>query len=363
MLSVYNKLFTVNVKHDFYKDMISRDDIVFMPTKECREFMESNRLLFRRSTDGSVSLLYRIEKAGSSNPFVPIDPNRYVFAIGLKDKAHFLNITNLECGTAHEQYVSGKLICFRNLAGQSELSYELIDKLRPALFTYEFAFIAPDNDADSGTITVTDENDVPVITKTGLKKDSNGIYKLPVDFRRFPKGRYTFTYSDADNNAVSETIYIDNELAGRDIFGILIIDTGTENTFDDFLARSPFEMIFSRQETLWRYIVVLKTGKVLDTDTLEISDDLYDDTGSSYAEYEFVLEETTDINGFTAHKFISLETIPFFEDPKMGLKLKKTSGANTTTIIEDLPNPASAGIVAGYTTTENLPISEVYIYV
>jgi hypothetical protein len=364
MLSVYNKLFTVKVKHDFYKDLVSRDDILFMPTKECRAFMESNRLLFRRAEDGSASLLYRTDGAeGSTEPFIPIDPNKYVFALGLKDKARFLNITNLEYGTAQEQYTSGKLAYFRNTSGQSSLDYELIDLLRPSLFTYEFMFSVPAPAQNTGHLVVRDEDNAVVIDETGIAREGSGYYKIPVDFRSLLKGKYTFNYSDATNPAVSETVYIDNDLAGRDIFGVLVIDSSMEQDLSDFLALSPFEMVFTRQETLWRYIIVLKTGKVLPSDTLEIADILYDDTGSSYAEYTFVTDGQTTVNGFEARKFISVETIPFFEEPKMDLKLKKTSGAITTTIIEDLPNPLSHGVIAGYATTEDLPVSEVFIYV
>lgn len=362
MLSVYKKLFTVRVSHDFYKDTISRDDIVLMPTKECREFMESNRLLFRSSPEGRASILYKAESANSAAPFVSIDSNKYVFAIGLRDKARFLNITDLAYGTARKQYTSGKLAYFRNITGSPELAYELVDHLRPALFTYEFTFETPDADGDTGALSVTDEDGSTIITKTSLKKDGSGVYKLSIDFRNRAKGKYTFTYSDADNDPVSETIYVDNDLSGRDIFGVLAIDSVAETTFSDFLARSPFEIAFARQETLWRYVIVLKTGKVLPTDILEISDILYDDTGSSYAEYSFVLEEEITINGSPAYKFISTEPIPFFEEPKKDLKLKKTSGNTTTTIIEDLPNPAAGGVIAGYT-LDDLPVSEIYIYV
>ena len=364
MLTIYNKLFTIKVKHDFYKDMISRDDIVFMPTRECREFMESNRLLFRRAADGSVSLLYKTNgQEGSTTPFIALDANKYVFALGLKDSARFFNVTNLESGTAKEQYTSGKLAYFRNSGSQSELVYELIDHLRPALFTYEFTFTAPAGATATGHLSVKDDDGSTVIDVTAISKQGNGIYKAPVDFRSLPKGKYTFYYSDASNPAISETVYVDNDLAGRDIFGVLVIDSSVETVLNDFLALSPFEMVFTRQETLWRYIIILKTGKVLASDILTITDILYDDTGSSYAEYTFVPEGETTVNGFPAFKFISVEPIPFFEEPKLDLKLKKTSGAVTTTIIDDLPNPASAGVIAGYAATDDRPVSEVFIYV
>ena len=362
MLSVYNKLFTIKVTHDFYKDTISRDDVVFMPTKECREFMEANRLLFRRSPDGSVSLLYKTDgQLGSTVPFISLDQNKYVFALGLKDKARFFNITNLDYGTAQEQYTSGKLAYYKNFGSSSQLTYELLDLLRPSLFTYEFTFTVPSASAATGQLVVKNEDALEIMNVTAISKDSNGIYKAALDFRSLPKGKYTFYYSDSANAAVSETVYIDNDLAGRDIFGVLVIDSSVEAQLEDFLALSPFELSFDRQETLWRYIVVLKSGKVLQTDTLSINDILYDDTGSSYAEYTFVSEGTTTINGFPAQKFISVETIPFFEEPKMDLKLKRTSGSITTTVIEDLPNPKADGTIAGY--SSGIPVSEIYVYV
>lgn len=360
MLSIYKKYFSIKVSHTYYKELTSKEDVMFIPSRECRELMETNRMLFRKNVDGGISVLYRAAGESSSTPFISFNPGKYVFAIGAKEKAKFLNMTNLDSGS--KAYAAGKLLYFRNSGTTTALIYDLLDSLRPALFTYEFSFTVPDPEStESGELVIRNENSVQVFSQAAISRDPSGTYKVPLDLRDLPKGKYTFEYKDGTNSVKQETTYLDTDLAGKDILGVVEI-SGLDAAAPSYTA-PVFNASFVRQETLWRYNVVLKSGKVLSSDTLEIVDLAYDDTNSSYSEYTFSYEgEVTLTNGLKAFRFLSDQLIPFFEEPKMDLKLRKTT-SGVTTLINSLPNPLSSGTIAELIETGNIGVSEVYVYV
>jgi hypothetical protein len=362
MTSSYKKLFTVKVEHTFYRNMVSREDVVFIPTRECRKFMESNRMLFRKNPDGGIAVLYRTEAENSSTPFIDFDQNTYAFGLSLNDKARFLNITNLKDTFNNKDYISSRIIHITNDGTTQLLKYELLDSLRPAVFTYDFTFAAPAGGAATGKLQIKDKNNVIILDQENIVKDANGVYHVSLDLAKEPKGKYTFLYSDAANlTPKQETVYLDNDLAGQGVFGVLEI-TDTLAGFASLLTQPTFIMRFSRMETLWRYYIVLKSGQISNTDTLEIADIAGDDTNSAYAEFTFAPDGSTTLNGLYAFKFISDQLIPFFEEPKMDLKLRKTNSP-AKTLMQDLPNPLAAGTVTDYTTTDLIPVSEVFVYV
>jgi hypothetical protein len=362
MQSIYKKLFTVKVNHTFYASGSDKDDVILVPTRECRQLIGSGKMLFRKNVGGGISVHYKVLEEGSPAPFIAFDQDKYVFGIELGNKAKFLNITDLDNGST--AYRSGKVLYFRNNGTQSSLIYELLDGLRPAVFTYEFAFASPAAVSPaSGELTIKNANDITVFSKTGIARDPNGIYKLPLSFDALdlPKGKYKFQYKDSSNTIKEEIIYIDSDLARQGIVGVVEISS-IGIPLASFVAVPAFTISFTRQETLWRYYVVLKSGQVLTTDTLAIADLAGDDTNSTYLECTFSSEGLTNVSGIDAFSFISDQLIPFFEEPKMNLKLVKTT-SGTVTLIKNLPNPSSSGSIGGFYGTQQHPVSEVFIYV
>jgi hypothetical protein len=358
---IYKNFFSIKVAHTYYNDTVSRDDLQFIPTRECRDLLDRSRMLFRKNVDGGISILYKATSENVATPFIAFDPNTYVFAIAAKEKARFVNITDLDDGST--AYEAGKFIYIKNNNTAQELEYELLDALRAAVFGYEFSFTSPASASPAtGEFIVYDENDVEVYRISEIPRDASGKYNASVDMRSLPPGKYKLACADALNTKVLETSYIDSGLAGKGVMGVVSIsDIGiVRNTF---LALPSFTISFDRQETLWRYYIVLKSGKVLSTDTLEIVDLAYDDTNSSYAEYTFTPEGLQDLGGnVKAFSFLSDQLIPFFEEPKLDLKLRKTT-SGVTTLISSLPNPAASGTIGDIVDTGNIPVSEIYVYV
>lgn len=360
MSSIYKNFFSLKVAHTYYKNTISRDDLQLAPTRECRNLIESNRMLFRKNVDGGISVLYRTAGENTTAPFIAFDPGTYVFAISAKDKARFLNITDLDDGSTI--YDSDKFMYLKNDGTTETLSYELLDTLRPAVFSYEFSFASPAPESPAtGEFIVLDENLAEVHRISGIKRDANGTYTASVDLRHLPPGKYTLECADALNAKTLETCYIDSGLAGKDVMGVVSVsETGIPR--NTFLSVPAFKLSFTRQETRWRYIVVLKSGKILTSDTLEVVDLAYDDTNSSYAQFTFTAEGLQTLPGnMKAFSFLSNELIPFFEEPKMDLKLRKTT-SGVTTLISSLPNPSASGNIAELL-TGNVGVSKIYVYV
>lgn len=350
----FKKLFTVKVDHSYYKSGKSKEDIIFTPSRECSTLLQGHRMLFRNNVDGGISVLHRV-MSDNTTPFIGLDENTYVFGLSLKDKARFLNITDLKDTVNNKTYASGKIAYFRNSGNAATLSYELIDQLRPAVFTYEFKFNPSVPGGSEGTLDIRDTNGDTVKLVENITSNAAGIFSTSLDLSDLPKGKYTFI-SDHGTNTVAkeETMYIDSDLAGKDIFGIMAI------TNPGAIQATPFKIEFERLETYWRYFIVLKSENITNTATLGIEDSATEGTGSAYTVYNFNDKVApVALNGMTAVQFTSNEPIPFFEDPKMGLELS----AGTSVVLKDLPNPRSSGTISGFHPSDSVPISEVYVYV
>jgi hypothetical protein len=188
--TVYKKLFNTVIAHDFYVDNISKTDLAVVPTQETMQVMKNNNMLFRTSTDG-FRVFYRVETGDTS--FVDFSNLRMVFAVQLKNIAGFLNFTNLNDGPTN-LYKAGKIVYFTNIGSETtnELTYDLLDYLRPAMFTYQF----PQTTGASGKITITGPDNTDVTpaypNPNAVPKTSSNTFVYPVDFTGMPKGIYKF---------------------------------------------------------------------------------------------------------------------------------------------------------------------------
>ena len=366
MVLLFEKLFNVNVKHNFYESGISRD-VKILPTKECKQLIKGGKMLFKQ-TDNGFKIAYKAidNNTGGGTPLIDLNSNvTFTFALFLSNNAEFLNITDLDVGAV--SYSKDKILYFKNNGTTRSLVYSNIDFLRPKIFTYLFPITAADPSTHIGTLKVTDKNGVLVTIpgKNGLpdinfpitvKPDQEGAYKQPIDFKFLPKGMYTFEYSDNTQAPKTEVIYIDTELARQRIFGLLEVEYLAGNLYG---IADEYDMEFIRKETQWKYHVVVKTKTpegtpIVDVDDLKIKDKSNDPvSGSPYEEYDFSKGENTTINGFETAIFTSDQTnIPFFETAKLRLELQ---GKNNKTLIENLPNPPRDGPSGQQ--------AEIYIYI
>ena len=364
MAVFFEKLFNMNIKHDFFEDGIGRD-IKILPTQECIQLIRGGRMLFK-DTDSGFKVLYKAtdSNTGGGTPLVDLASDvKFTFALYLSNAAEFLNITDLDAGSV--SYSKGKILHFKNNGTNSSLDYSIIDLLKPQLFTYEFPIIAADPTSHVGTLDVTDkngssvtmpgQNGLPDVTFpiTPITPDENGVYTQPIDFRFLPKGKYTFKYSDNTHAVQTQEIYIDSELAGKQIFGLLEVDYLAANLYS---SPEEYNMAFTRNETQWKFFVVVKTPDdvtEIDLDDLEIKDESNDPSaGNPYDKYDFTNIGSTTVNGFKTAILTSDQTdIPFFEIAKLRLELEHDGD----TLIKNLPNPPRDG--------PSGPQAEIFVYI
>jgi hypothetical protein len=366
--SVYKKLFNTVIAHDFYVDNISKKDLAVFPTAETEQTMKNNNMLFRTSDDG-FRVFYRVDNAGGS--FVDFSNIHLVFVLRLQNINEFFNFTNLDDGI--NPYKAGKILYFTNIGTvtQNELTYDLLDYLKPAMFTYQF----PQTTGTTGHIKITGPDNTDVTPSypdaNNVPKTSADTFVYPIDFTGMPKGIYKFeTWIDAGAHTI-QTVYIDNDLAMQNVFGIvdILAVNGTNGSFPPTpgVPSPPFPPIttprvytmrFFRRITQWRYIVVLKSPSVSPAASLGIVDDA---SQQPYGTLTFSAPTDTTVNGFPAKVFNStVNTIPYFETPKKNLNIKKDPGATPVMILKNIPGPPIGSVSAD---PADFGITEIYVYI
>ncbi|MGZ3931024.1 MAG: hypothetical protein ACXVDK_06210 [Bacteroidia bacterium] len=338
--------------HDFYVDGLSRNDIAIVPTAETTQAMKNAAMLFRNDDTG-FRVLYR-DYAGAS--FVDFKNVRLVFTMQLKNINEFLNFSNLNDGT--NIYTSGKLLYFKNIGTETtnDLVYSLLDALRPSRFTYTFPQTAAAPGA-VGTIEIRDENNVPVTPSypnpNNVLADNSLSWNYPIDFSGLPKGLYSFK-TTGNASTVTQKIYIDNNLSGQNVFGIvdILAKDYQANHFPPVPPPPPvfppisdpriYNARFVRRNTQWNYFLVLKSGTTVTGDTISIVDTATDPL-LPYPSMSFVRQSDTEINGVTTAVFTGNQpSVPFYELAKKGLDIERNGNA----IAEDIAGPA-LGVVSG----------------
>jgi hypothetical protein len=365
---VRRKFFSVDVKHSFYKSEFT-SDLGIAPTRETIEKLANFKLLFKESPTG-FQLLYRAVASNNNASFHVIDNAVFSFALTLNNKIPFLNFTDLT-DPSSVVYASGKILYFRNTTTTTNgIVYELLNRLLPATFTYDLAVTALITDIVR--LQVKDAIGTTVFTSDPLIQDDNGKYHSPVDLHQYAPGKFSIIELKNATPQTTEKVYVDSNLVGKDVFGVLDIEYKTGQpfgmstfTFGDFIGLSPFVVQFTRRLSTWKYFVVLKSGNTLISDTSVTIVDESNDSGNSNNPYDdFSFSKTTStVNGQDAFVFTSIApslTIPFFETAKLKLRLKKDISSVLTPIIDNLPNPTIGSISAD---PANVNITHIYVYI
>ncbi|MGZ4118487.1 MAG: hypothetical protein ACXVPY_13440 [Bacteroidia bacterium] len=381
----YQKLFNTRITHTFYEGGISKNDLAVIPTATTALAMKNSNMLFRNDEEG-FRVLYKADDSG--NAFIDFKNVRLVFGLQLVNVTSFLNFTNLDDSINSKTYSAGKILYFKNFDNSlntqgSNLFYSLIDYLRPVVFTYQFPQTAS-GPSDLGYIIIKDQAGnvvTPVYPpSTSIIPDNNSGYTYPIDFTKMPKGLYKFeTWTDSTSTQphVIESIYIDNELAGQNIFGIIDIlakDAAPGNypvyppvaqplpPIPQITEARVYDMNFVRRLTQWKYILVLKSPGVNPVPSIiGIVDDA---PQSPYGTLLFTSPPVDAIvNGFPAKIFASdSTTIPYFEVPKKGLSVKKDTGL-ATTVLTDIKGPPIGVVSAQTSPTKNFNITEIFVII
>ncbi len=336
----YIKLFNTRLEHDFYVSGITKD-LEITPTIETRLAMKNSNMLYR-ADDTGFRVLYRVDDSG--NPFVDFKDVKLVFGATHKNATEFLNITKL---TALSGYAPDKVLYFYNIGseGSTNLNFAFLDFLKSAIFNYEFPQNAA-NAGDNGSIII--KNSVGnVVTPsfpdpTQVKANTALKWIYPIDFSNMPSGLYEFE-TTGNASTITKTVYIDNDLVKQSVFAI--IDLLAKNaSSSNYPVDREYKMLFARNRTYWKYILVLKSGNVLISDTI----DLLDTSSPAQAPYGaivFTRKNNILVNGIDAVEFTSYSTVfpvapntatlPFYETPKKDLVIQK----NGVTVATGISSP------------------------
>lgn len=333
-MTTFKSLFEVMVLHNYYKNE-NTSDITVVPTSSCAQLIKNKKLLFKTNKEGFKILYKSISEEGT--PLVALDKITFSFAIYLNNTSEFLNFTRLN--TSEKEYSAGKIVYFKNdPVDENGLDYDLLDLLKPDIFTYRFPFTADDPENDEASFEIEDRKGATVLSSNQIKPDEKGEYYLRIDLSHEPGGKYYFKSSDNSHDLTIETIYIDNELARQKLFGFIEIEYN-----EDSLSKYTLE--FEKNMAKWAYHLVNKSGMSFTDFDLEVLDDSGDDGSAIYQTYTFSGSQTPDpdnsVNGYETLVFVSDKKIPFYEIPKLNLKLKKVevSGPADTVLVKNLPNP------------------------
>ncbi len=333
-MATFKNLFEVIVSHSYFKNK-NTSDLTIVPTSLCAQLIKGRKLIFKTSQEGFKILYKSVDNEGT--PLIALDEITFTFAIYLNNTSEFLSFTRLN--TSEKEYSAGKIVYFKNdPVDKKKLDFDLLDFVKPDILTYRFPFIADDPQNDEASFEIEDRKGATVVSSSQVKPNESGEYNLRIDLSEEPVGKYYFKSSDNAHDLTIETIYIDNELARQKLFGFIEIEYNED-------SRSKYILKFKRNISKWAYYLVNKSGISFDDYNLEILDDSGDDGTGIYQTYTFTGNQAPDpddsINGYETLSFVSNKKIPFYEIPKLNLKLKKVevSGPAEIVLIKNLPNP------------------------
>ncbi len=374
---IYQRLFNLGIGHDYYTDQRAKG-VTLLPTPATATSLVNGKMLFKKVNNGIV-VLYRALDDGIT-PMIDLGGDaKFTFYLSADYKNEFLNITDLD-ESVSRRYESSNIVYFTNDpanastdAGSPEtITHRVIDSLESQLFTYLFSLPAgpPEvlirvTNAPGSLVSVGKSTDgTPLPTTLTLSKSEEDLYSQQIDLRNQPTGLYTITIRDiADANTLrEELVYADSELASRDVLGIvdIVYETATDHLYG---ATEEYLLQFSRKETVWKYFVVDKNGKI----DLVANDLLVTDTGAGggdpYDTYVFNREGDEPhadirVNNLDTIIFRSTAPIPFYEEPKLNLELRRNPG--NLQVIANLPNPSHSGVTKD---DSGSPASEIYVFI
>ena len=374
---IYQRLFNLGIGHDYYTDQRAKG-VTLLPTPATATSLVNGKMLFKKVNNGIV-VLYRALDDGIT-PMIDLGGDaKFTFYLSADYKNEFLNITDLD-ESVSRRYESSNIVYFTNDpanastdAGSPEtITHRVIDSLESQLFTYLFSLPAgpPEvlirvTNAPGSLVPVGKSTDgTPLPTTLTLSKSEEDLYSQQIDLRNQPTGLYTITIRDiADANTLrEELVYADSELASRDVLGIvdIVYETATDHLYG---ATEEYLLQFSRKETVWKYFVVDKNGKI----DLVANDLLVTDTGAGggdpYDTYVFNREGDEPhadirVNNLDTIIFRSTAPIPFYEEPKLNLELRRNPG--NLQVIANLPNPSHSGVTKD---DSGSPASEIYVFI
>ncbi|TCD10412.1 hypothetical protein EZ449_08655 [Pedobacter frigidisoli] len=354
-MTAYSKLFSVNVRHNYYEDYLC-EDLSFVPTQNSSSIMRNQRLLYKAFATG-FSLICEVNS--EKKPLIKLSETKFQFGISLKLAAKFMAITNLNETTPAKEFLSNKKIYLTNVGLNPDLKYSIIDAVVGDLMSLNFSLAANSeitlrvNSLEKNNLVIAyDTNGGPIPSPYKIKKSDDGTFSKLLDLSKLTDGLYAISIknaADTGNDLLSFKIFKSNELSAQPNFGVLDIKIPA---LDAAAVETKFSINFLRKETTWKYYVINQSGIDLDDFGLFVNDKSADGSASGnpvYSNYTFAgipvpADDTDPINKIADAEivlFTSNVKIPFFQKVKTGLELSKKDGPTEVVLSKNLPNPTA----------------------
>lgn len=351
----FNKLFEVEVLHNFYKNGYCKDLEIY-PTANCMQYFINNKMVFRNSNTGFKVSYTAVDEVGT--PLIELKDNTFQFVCKIKNPQRFYYMTKMEFNSSELE--TGNIARFSNDSVTTEaLSDSIIHRVVSNEFVYDFPFKAVDLLLDQASLDILDFDDTSIVIEsyTGIKPDDLGNYNQKIEFEGIDNKRYVFRVSDTNNPSKDYVIQVDNQMTRENIFGLIEISYEAGSL-------EKYTMQLFRKESYWKFFIVNKNSLIdFSSEELELNDTSASAT-APYSIYSFTNTAQPDTNisidGYETAVFTSDALIPCYEVPKLNLQLKRVSDpphAVDIELISHLPNP----VIHGKVNEDNE--SEIYVFI
>lgn len=373
---IYARLFEISVLHDYFRDSIARN-IKLVPTQETQDLLRKGRMLWRETPQG-ILVLYRAED-DLSTPEVSLPPPLdFHYFFKSTNSLQFFTITALTKGP--RTYQSGDFLAFKSLPSSAstdpgnpeKIGLDIWDGSRPKSFTVRVNLnpapakaLLQVKDASGNKIpSGLDENGVALPLDYELTPDDKGEFLLKLDLKGKPEGNYVLVLrNEADTlDLWKKEYFLTQDPDVNSALGVVKIAYRSAPTHL-YGAREYYAIDLKRRATKWTYIIVSQNNKV-DLGSAQLSIvDKGNPADSPYGTYTFQQQGAAPnadvkINNAATVIFKSQVPIPFFENPKLNLELRRKPGNRV--LFGHLPNPARSGAVKVAPGEE---ISEIYVFI
>ena len=374
----YRRLFNLQFHHEYFTSG-QPDGLQVIPTVKTLKKLSGGKMLFKKTKSG-ITILYRI-KSYEETPLVPFHKLQLRFVITVEDPTRFQTITDLDESDTSKKYSSANILYFKNnhsanagnVQDPERLNHKLIDSIQRSLFTFTFSadgspeklYFRIEDDSGSLVSPGKDVNGDPFPQQLTLFKLQNESFRQQIDLRGRRSGLYNINLLKDENDPdpyYKETVFVDDELSGRKLIGILELNYETEVQL--YKNIQEYSLYFRNREFYWKYLIVNKndfmenrSGAFHEAVFIEDNSDSDPALNFIFIRQNFDPNDPLKVNGHDTVVFRSDGTIPFYEIPRASVQLKDDP---ENILIESLPNPSPSSITK---VVGNDHEAEIYVYV
>lgn len=351
-------LFELSATHDFFGGGLCLA-MEFSPTPETAVLIARQRMLFRRIPGGCVVLVEVDPFSATLDPIVPIPGDlRLDFAVSSSDPA-FVNYTALP-ESAYPFHLFSNQRGTSSAGGLRVHPNARVDAETAAILGGDFLTVnlaAPGATADLEVLAEDGRT-----LATARVPVANGRANALFDLTPFSPVPVAVNL----NGVTASRVMIDRSLASLAPFAVVSLTArpgvaALSLTDNAGRPRNPrLQIAFGARTTIWRYTVVTRTNTALD-ETVLLVEDRPPVAGVAPLVFNAALPKAPLPSGVSAVVIESNAPVPFLAQPRSGLRLSRRVGAQTTPLLNGLPNPPPTTLSPA--STPGRPVSEVFLYV